>query len=90
MGAALVRWVRGIRGVIWAGVCLLVGGFIWDLFFAGLPYQDPTPQMQANWKMHKSIAEGIMPAGALLIGAAIGAAAFRSIKRRLRPGNAKG
>ena len=76
--------------MIWAGVGLLLSGLVWDVLFANIPYQDPTPQMQANWDMHKAIAERTIAAGALLIITGIGVATFRSIRRRLKPGKLKG
>jgi hypothetical protein len=35
-----------------AGLAMVVAGFIFDLLFAGLPYQDPTADMQARWEFN--------------------------------------
>lgn len=53
-----------------AGVLLIIGGFIYDVIFAGIPYQDPTPAMTASYERHALIASMIRYAGlaALLIG----------------------
>jgi hypothetical protein len=35
-----------------AGTLLFIGGLIYSIVFSGIPYQDPTPQMYATWKLH--------------------------------------
>lgn len=67
-----------------AGLCLLVLGFGYDLVFAGLPYQDPTPQMQAEWTRHKTVASVIesMGFGLVFVGASV--ALVRWVRGRLR------
>jgi hypothetical protein len=37
------------------GLVLIVAGFVYDLAFAGIPYQDPTPEMQADWSFHSRL-----------------------------------
>ncbi len=54
-------------GPLILGLCLLVAGFLYDLQFAGLPYQDPTPELQAQYNFHSSVASRIMSAGAVLM-----------------------
>jgi hypothetical protein len=49
--------------VISAGLFLLVGGFIYDVMFAGIPYQDPTPEMLARYNQHSRIASTIRVSG---------------------------
>lgn len=48
---------------ILSGVALVISGFAYDLSFAGLPYQDPTPEMQKIWLLHKRIADVIIITG---------------------------
>lgn len=48
------------------GLAMVVAGFIFDLLFAGLPYQDPTAEMQARWEFNKSIADAIILTGLAL------------------------
>jgi len=38
------------------GILFLVTGFIYDVLFAGIPYQDPTPALQAKYDFHSSVA----------------------------------
>ena len=57
------------------GLCLVLGGFAYDLAFAGIPYQDPTPAMSADYARHAQIASVIRwagVAGILLAGAVAG------------------
>lgn len=74
----------------WSGILVLVGllvvfgGFVYDVIFAGIPYQDPTPEMSARYSWHSGIASMIRWFGAslLLLGAvSVGA---RAIARRRR------
>lgn len=60
--------------LIGLGILLLISGFAYDVVFAGIPYQDPTPEMSARYAHHSRIASGfyILGAGAFLIGAAHG------------------
>ncbi|MBU4526479.1 MAG: hypothetical protein KUA37_14820 [Desulfomicrobium sp.] len=44
------------RLFIVAGLFLLLGGFVYDVIFAGIPYQDPTPEMSARFSRHALIA----------------------------------
>jgi hypothetical protein len=50
--------------LIAAGLLLLVAGFIYDFEFAGIPYQDPTPELSARYARHASIASAIRWSGA--------------------------
>ena len=38
------------------GILLIISGFVYDVFFAGIPYQDPTPAMIQQYNFHRSIA----------------------------------
>ncbi len=57
--------------LIAAGLLLMVGGFVYDVIFAGIPYQDPTAEMSANYNRHAHIASTIRWCGvvAFIIGA---------------------
>ena len=58
-----------------AGLLLVVGGFIYDTIFAGIPYQDPTPEMSTNYARHSHIASTIRwcGVGIILLGIFLGA-----------------
>ena len=67
--------------LIGAGLALVLGGFIYDVMFAGIPYQDPTPEMSARYAHHAHVASRkrrgfkLGVPGALLV---IGRSAFGS------------
>lgn len=44
------------RALMVAGMLLIAGGFVYDVMFAGIPYQDPTPEMSARYAFHSRIA----------------------------------
>lgn len=68
--------------LIGGGVCLIIAGFIYDVLFAGIPYQDPTPEMSALYAFHSRVASIIyrLGGGAILVGAVPGV--IRLIIRR--------
>ena len=63
----------GIAAAVLAtcGVAGMLLGFVYDILFAGLPYQDPTPEVQAEWAFHKDVADTIELGGVFLFGLAI-------------------
>lgn len=46
------------------GLLVAVAGFAYDLVFAGIPYQDPTPEMAARYRFHSRIASMMERSGA--------------------------
>ena len=64
---------------------LLIGGFIYGFLFAGIPYQDPTPEMSADYARSSRIASVIYWLGlaAVLAGGVSGIA--RRVGRRMPP-----
>lgn len=41
--------------IICLGILLILGGFMYDVMFAGIPYQDPSAEMTADTiAIHKS------------------------------------
>ena len=68
--------------LIAAGLFLLFAGFIYDVMFAGIPYQDPTPEISARYVRHAGIAAAMRwcGAGALLFGSLAGS--IRLVVRR--------
>ncbi len=53
-------WPIILSGV---GLLALVCGFLYDALFAGIPFQDPTPEMSARYAFHAQIAGVICWAG---------------------------
>ncbi len=56
------------------GLTLLLGGFAYDLLFAGIPYQDPTPELQAKYELHSGVASALEGIGLTLF--VVGVLAF--------------
>jgi hypothetical protein len=67
------------------GLIVVGAGFFYDVSFAGIPYQDPTPEMSARYAHHSRIAATICSVGGVtfLLGAV--AAIIQVIFRRLSP-----
>jgi len=71
------------RVVVSTGVLLLVAGFIYDVIFAGIPYQDPTPELAAAYARHAGIAAMIRWVGlGVAVAGASGSVGRRLIRRR--------
>jgi len=71
------------RVVVSTGVLLLVAGFVYDVIFAGIPYQDPTPELAAVYARHAGIAAAIRWVGLGVAAAgAVGGVGRRLARRR--------
>ncbi|MCJ7592303.1 MAG: hypothetical protein MUO51_13200 [Woeseiaceae bacterium] len=70
--------------LIATGLFVILGGFIYDVIFAGIPYQDPTPEMSTRYSRHAHIASTIRwyGLGGVLFGALAGVG--RCVVRRFR------
>jgi hypothetical protein len=97
----MVRWIRWLIPIVVTacGVVVLFAGFVYDLVFAGIPYQDPPPELAARYAFHSHIASIIEWGGLLIV--AIGAIGlfvvtvwtlvrFQFSKSRLRNGAVEG
>lgn len=72
-----------LAGLPILGVALVFAGLIYDVMFAGIPYQDPTPELQARWKFHQSVAGLICKLGSIVL--LLGVLALPFIARMTRP-----
>jgi hypothetical protein len=45
------------------GIIIVFAGFMYDVLFAGIPYQDPTPALTANYNFYSQIASMIRWSG---------------------------
>ena len=70
--------------LICVGVALVLGGFVYDVMFAGIPYQDPTPEISARYAHHAHVASVICSFGVALLLAGSVAGLVRFVIRRLR------
>jgi uncharacterized membrane protein len=67
-----------------AGLVLLMAGFVYDVIFAGIPYQDPTPEMAARYAHHASTANMLYWFGGLLLLIGLISVIVRSLFDRFR------
>jgi hypothetical protein len=50
-----MRFIKSI-GILLLGIVIVVIGHVYDVLFAGISYQDPTPELQARCDFHSSVA----------------------------------
>jgi hypothetical protein len=74
------------RLLIISSIVIIVCGYVYDLFFAGIPYQDPTSEMSARYALHSGIAATIYTIGfgGLIVGILGGIAKPLADKRKTR------
>jgi hypothetical protein len=65
------------------GLLILIAGFLYFVTFAGLPYPDPTPELQAEWKYHENISWIILKIGGFVL--FIGLIAIPFLLKKTRP-----
>ncbi len=70
--------------LIGTGVVLIVISGVYNVIFAGIPYQDPPPELAARYAFHSSIANAIFLLGGafFLAGAIAGIVSFALRRRR--------
>lgn len=74
----------GPRVLAALGVLLFLGGFLYDVEFAGIPYQDPTLDQTAAYHLHAWIAAMIRETGlcAILLASVAGVMRRAGLLRR--------
>lgn len=70
--------------VLLLGVVVILAGFAYDVIFAGIPYQDPTPELAARYALHSGIAKAIRGAGGIFFGLGLLVLLARLISSRLK------
>jgi hypothetical protein len=64
-----------------AGILVMLGGLCYDAEFAGIPYQDPTPEMTSRYSFHSNVAMVIRWTGfGIVLAGAIGIMARRIMR----------
>lgn len=66
------------------GLFVALIGLLYDLWFAGLPYQDPTFEQKAWWDFHANIANLIIGAGIILFIGGLLSALISGLAQRRR------
>lgn len=56
-----------MRYIIFAGIAIIVIGFLYDWKYAGIPYQDPPPELLKKYNYHRSIADTITDSGFIIL-----------------------
>lgn len=64
------------------GVFIVLNGFVYDVLFAGIPYQDPTAELQARYDLHAGVANVFYKTGGIVL--LIGLLVIPLIWRRTR------
>ena len=60
-----MRFIKTIATLL-AGIVIIMSGFVYDVLFAGIPYQDPTPELQARYDFHSAVAGWFYKTGGIL------------------------
>jgi len=68
--------------LILLGLGIILSGFCYDVMFAGIPFQDPTPELTAQYMFHAHIAETIRGAGFVIFLIGLFAGFFRWVYDR--------
>jgi len=78
-------WLIVLMGI---GITIILLGFVYDVLFAGIPYQDPTPALQASYDFHSRIASIIRWSGTgiFMVGVLVGIIR-RLMKKNQKQGN---
>ena len=73
-----------ITGIPVLGLLIVLAGFTYDVIFAGIPYQDPTPELQARYDFHSFIAGLFYKTGGivLLVGIVVIPVIWKKTKRK--------
>ena len=77
------RWLKTLAapGI---GILIVMSGFVYDVVFAGIPYQDPTPELQAQYDLHSAVAESLYTTGGVVFLLGIVAMPFLSRSKSRR------
>lgn len=68
--------------VIVVGLLLLGGGFIYDVLFAGIPYQDPPPALQQQYAANAATAQMLYTFGIVIVLLGIVLSVVQWVRRR--------
>lgn len=72
-----------IRYLAFIGIAIIIAGFLYDLKYAGIPYQDLPPELLKKYTQNQNIAGNLIDTGFLVLLIAIIGAIVRKIKTML-------
>lgn len=74
---------RLLGGLALAGAIILIFGLYFWLIRAGLPYQDPTPEMSFEWNVNYRVGEMLTLIGAVsFVAGLIGKRVLKKVKHK--------
>ena len=71
--------------VVMIGILIVSSGFIYDVLFAGIPYQDPPAALQQQYAFHAGAAQALYTVGILVAGLGLAIVIGRFLLRHIRP-----
>jgi hypothetical protein len=72
------------KTILLLGIALIICGLIYDMIFAGIPYQDPTPAMTQKYNFHRFVANAIELIGLIgIIAGTIKGSLKKAIKNKV-------
>ena len=77
--------VRALLILLAVGFAVVFIGFWYDVRYAGIPYQDPTPAMQASYDFHQQLASLIRLIGEVLFVVALATLITVGLVKLARP-----
>ena len=77
-----MKWLPAL--VLLLGLVVILAGFVYDVLFAGIPYQDPTPELAARYAFDCGVAEVILGAGGVIFGLGLLVSFARCISSRVK------
>jgi hypothetical protein len=67
--------------LFFAGIGITLFGFVYDIMFAGIPYQDAPTRLQSSYALHSRIASGLEVSGLCVAFAAMLIAMIHYLRR---------
>ncbi len=71
--------------LILLGITIVMGGFAYDVLFAGIPHQDPTPAIVAGYNFHAKVASTIRWCGMSVSAIGVVAMIVRTLLKKNHP-----
>lgn len=64
----MIHWLKRIEpdAIVALGIVVYCAGLAYDTAFAGIPYPDPTPELEASYQRHAGIARPVELMGIII------------------------